>query len=236
MSVISIADRGPSAAELRRLESLDAEARVAWALKRLPGPFALTSSFGAQAAVMLHLVTRQAPDTPVILVDTGHLFPETYAFVDRLTDRLGLELHVFRPDLSPAWQQARYGKEWEQGREGIDRYNQRNKVEPLRRAFEELGVSTWFTGVRRSQAESRQAFNPLERRNGRWKVMPIVDWTDRDVYLYLQRHELPYHPLWSQGYVSIGDVHSTRSLAEVADVAQTRFGGLKRECGIHEEL
>ena len=68
----------------------------------------------------------------------------------------------------------------------------------------------------------------------RWKLHPILDWTDRDVYRYLQRHALPYHPLWEKGYVSIGDVHTTRSLQEVGSVDETRFFGLKRECGLHE--
>ena len=68
----------------------------------------------------------------------------------------------------------------------------------------------------------------------RWKVHPIIDWSDRDVYDYLKAHDLPYHPLWDEGYVSIGDVHTTRSLKDVDDVGDTRFFGLRRECGIHE--
>ncbi len=118
-----------------QLEHLTAQERVSWALDNLPGEFVLSSSFGIQAAVCLHLVTRQRPDIPVILTDTGYLFPETYRFIDDLTEKLQLNLQVFRAAHSPAWQEARYGKLWEQGVEGIERYNNLNKVEPMNRAW-----------------------------------------------------------------------------------------------------
>lgn len=216
------------------LEQLDAESRVSWALEQFRQRIVLSSSFGAQSAVSLHLVTSQQPDIPVILVDAGYLFPETYRFVDELTQRLDLNLHVFRPRLSPAWQEARYGKLWEQGVEGLDRYNLMNKVQPMQRALGELGADAWFAGLRRQQSSSRNERQVLEQQNGRIKVHPIIDWTDRDVYQYLTRHGLPYHPLWHEGYVSIGDVHTTRRLADGMNEEDTRFFGLKRECGLHE--
>lgn len=216
------------------LAEATAEERVAWALKQFGRSIVLTSSFGAQAAVCLHLVSSQRPDIPVILVDTGYLFPETYRYVDDLTERLGLNLNVYRAALTPAWQEARYGKLWEQGVEGLDRYNQMNKVEPMQRALKELGARAWITGLRRQQSASRQHLKVLGQQNGRIKVHPLVDWTDRDIYLYMTRHELPYHPLWHKGYVSIGDVHTTRPLGEGMTEEDTRFFGLKRECGLHE--
>jgi len=181
----------------------------------------------------LHLVTRAEPSIPVILVDTGYLFPETYRFVDDLAGRLGLNLKVYQPSTSPAWLEARHGRLWEQGLEGIERYNELRKAEPMQRALAELGVGTWFAGLRRDQARSRRAIRPLEFRQGRWKVHPIFDWTDRQVFDYLRRYDLPYHPLWHEGFVSIGDWHTTRSLAEAGDAEATRFFGLKRECGLH---
>lgn len=220
----------------RTLESLDAGTRVRWALEHLPGPYVLSSSFGAQAAVMLHLVTQQQPDIPVVLVDTGYLFPETYRFIDQLTARLQLNLHVARPALSPGWLEARHGQLWNGGRDGIERYNQLAKVEPLRAALEQLGIGTWFAGLRRRQSRSRVEAPVLERRHLRWKVHPIVDWTDRDVGRYLQRHQLPYHPLWNQGYVSIGDTHTTRRWEPGMRKEDVRFFGLKRECGIHSDV
>mgnify|MGYP003633368747 FL=1 len=213
---------------------MKAEDRVASALKTLPGRHIVTSSFGAQSAVMLHLVTRQKADIPVVLIDTGYLFPETYQFVDELTDRLNLNLKVYQPRLSSAWQEARYGERWKQGLEGIESYNQDNKVEPMQRAIADLNVGTWFSGLRRSQSLDRSKTPFVEASGDRFKVYPIADWSDRDIYDYLKKHKLPYHPLWEKGYVSIGDVHTTKSLADVDSIEETRFFGLKRECGLHE--
>ena len=218
----------------RVFAGLGAEDRVAWALEHLPQQHVLSSSFGAQAAVSLHMVASQVRDIPVIFIDTGYLFPETYQFVDELTSRFGLKLKVYRSLNSPAWQEARHGKRWEQGVAGIDAYNQENKVEPMQRALRELEAGTWFAGLRRDQADSRRSVPFIQAAGERWKVHPIADWSDRDVYLYLKMHDLPYHPLWDQGYISIGDVHTTLSLRDAGSAENTRFFGLKRECGLHE--
>jgi phosphoadenosine phosphosulfate reductase len=215
------------------LEKISAEERVRWALERFRPDIMLSSSFGAQSAVSLHLVTRQWPEIPVVLVDTGYLFPETYRFVDELTDRLKLNLKVYRAALSPAWQEAREGKLWEHGVDGIERYNQINKVEPMQRAIRELGARGWITGLRRQQAKSRNGIGVLQQQNGVIKIQPIIDWTNRMVFDYLKKHDLPYHPLWEQGYVSIGDMHTTRPLTADMTEEDTRFFGLKRECGLH---
>ncbi len=211
----------------------DADARVEWALRHLPGVHVLSSSFGAQAAASLHLLTRHRPGITVVLVDTGYLFPETYRFVDHLRTRLDLDLHVARPELSPAWLEARHGRLWEQGAEGIDRYNRLAKVEPMRHALDTLGAGTWFAGVRRNQSRSRADMPFVQYRNGRWKVHPIADWSDRDIGVYLKRHDLPWHPLWDDGYVSIGDTHTTRRWEPGMREEDTRFFGLQRECGLH---
>jgi phosphoadenosine phosphosulfate reductase len=216
------------------LAAFPAEKRVEQALEILPGVHVLSSSFGAQAAVMLHLVNQVIPKIPVVLIDTGYLFPETYRFVDELTKRLDLNLKVVRSDASPAWQESRFGKLWDQGLEGIEQYNRINKQEPMERALQELGAHTWFAGLRRVQADTRAKLEPIEFKRGRYKVHPLFDWTDRDIGQYLSKHQLPYHPLWEKGYLSIGDWHTTRSLAEVDSMEELRFFGLKRECGLHE--
>src|ERR1700733_7766239 len=218
----------------RGFVSVSAEKRIEQAAELLPAEHVLTSSFGAQAAVMLHLTNTVIPRIPVILIDTGYLFPETYRFIDELAGRLNLNLKVFRSDASPAWQESRFGKLWDQGLEGIERYNRINKQEPLERSLRELGAETWFAGLRRVQAETRAQIAPIEFKRGRYKGHPLFDWTDRDVGQYLKRHKLPYHPLWEKGYLSIGDWHTTRSLAEVDSMEELRFFGLKRECGLHE--
>ena len=215
-------------------EKLSVEERVRWSLENLPGQHVVSSSFGAHAAVSLHLLSQLKPDIPVILIDTGYLFPETYRFVDQLTEKLNLNVQVFRADVSPGWQEARYGERWKMGPEALEEYNQQVKVEPMKRAIDELGVGTWFAGLRRSQSVGRQNTPFLEWSSERWKVHPIADWSDRDVHRYLTQHDLPYHPLWEDGYISIGDYHTTRSIHEVSEKEQLRFFGIKRECGIHE--
>jgi phosphoadenosine phosphosulfate reductase len=225
----------PELAELNRaIEHLPASQRIERAFELLPGEHVVTSSFGAQSAVMLHLVNTVMPGVPVVLLDTGYLFPETYGFIDELTERLKLNLKVFRAESSPAWQETRFGKLWDQGLSGIERYNRINKQEPMDRALNELHARTWFAGLRRAQAKTRSRIFPIEFKRGRYKVHPLFDWSDRDIGRYLEKQRLPYHPLYSQGYVSIGDWHTTRSLAEVESPDQLRFFGLKRECGLHE--
>lgn len=215
------------------LATATAEERVAYALDRWKSDILLTSSFGAQAAVLLHMVTRLWPEIPVVLLDTQYLFAETYRFVDELTERLGLNLKVYQSSLSREWQEARWGKLWEQGVEGITRFNVVNKVEPMGRALDELEASAWITGLRRSQSSTRAGLQTLAVQEGRTKVHPIYDWSNKEVHQYLTRHELPYHPLWFEGYVSIGDVQTSRPLGADMTEEETRFFGLKRECGLH---
>ncbi|WP_375278316.1 phosphoadenylyl-sulfate reductase [Alteromonas australica] len=216
------------------LEAMDAQARVAWALENLPANHIVSSSFGAQSAVMLHMLTQAQPNIPVVLTDTGYLFPETYGFIDELTEKLDLNLHVYRAKLSAAWQEARFGRLWEKGIEGIEKYNQINKVEPMQRALGELKAGTWFAGLRRSQSDTRGKLPVLQKVGNQFKLYPIIDWSNKDLHYYLKEHNLPYHPLWEQGYVSIGDWHTTQSLQEGMNEQDTRFFGLKRECGLHE--
>ncbi|WP_147654140.1 phosphoadenylyl-sulfate reductase [Vulcaniibacterium gelatinicum] len=232
---VAAAESPRALAELNRwLATRTAQQRVAWALANLAGAHALSSSFGAQAAVALHLTTRERPDIPVILVDTGYLFPETHRFVEELRVRLALDLHVYRPDPRRAWDASRVAALPALGVAGLDEYHRVHKIEPMQRALRELGVRTWIAGLRRSQSASRAAIGFLELREGRWKLHPLADWSDRDIGRYLHAHDLPWHPLWHQGYVSIGDVHSTRRLEPGMREEDTRFFGLKRECGLHE--
>ena len=234
MSVSTLVPKSRISPADQTLEAATAEERVAWALDNLPGPFVLSSSFGIQSAVLLHLVTRIRPDMPVLLVDTGYLFPETYQFVETLRDRLDLNLKVVSSNWTPARLEAVHGRLWEQGVDGIERYNQLMKVDPMERALDELEVGTWFAGLRRQQSGSREDRPVVEQRqDGRYKVYPLIDWHNRDIHQYLVKHDLPYHPLWEEGYVSVGDWHTSRPLTPGMTEAETRFFGLKRECGLH---
>jgi len=216
------------------LEKASAEERVRWALEAHGERLVMTTSFGIQSAVMLHLVTRVAPSIPVIFIDTGYLFPETYRFAEELTNRLKLNLKTYVPARTAAQQEALYGKLWEQGLDGLKRYNLTNKVEPMDRAIRELGATAWLAGLRRSQSNTREALRVVQQQNKITKVHPIIDWDNRRIHRYLTEHGLPYHPLWEQGYVSLGDWHSTSKLEPGMTEQDTRFSGLKRECGLHE--
>lgn len=218
-----------------QLEKKSAVERVEWAMENLPGNFVLSSSFGIQSAVMLHMLTQVKADIPVLLTDTGYLFPETYQFIDQLTDRLKLNLHVYSAKESAAWQLARYGEQWNKGIDELKQYNRMNKVEPLERGLTELGANTWFSGVRRQQSGHRQGLSVVTTLRGNYKVHPIINWTNRDVHQYLTKHGLPYHPLWEEGYVSVGDVHSSKPLSAGMSEEDTRFSGMQRECGLHTD-
>jgi phosphoadenosine phosphosulfate reductase len=195
----------------------------------------MSTSFGIQAAVMLHLVTQVVPNIPVIWVDTGYLPEETYRFADDLTQRLNLNLKVYQSPLSPAHMEALYGQLWAEGTvEALNQYDRIRKVEPMERALKELGATAWLAGLRANQTDFRQTLEVGGQQYGIHKILPILHWHSKDIYEYLQAHNLPYHPLFDQGYVTVGDWHSSRPLmASDLDDRDTRFQGLKQECGIH---
>jgi phosphoadenosine phosphosulfate reductase len=224
----------PEASDL--LAQLKAPERIVWAIKQFPDQLVLSTSFGLQSAVMLDLVACVAPATPIIWVDTGYLFSETYQYAESLRGKLNLNLRIYQPSITAARQEAIYGKLWEEGTvEAIERYNLINKVEPMNRAIRDLNATAWLSGLRRSQASTRQTLPFLEKQNQTWKIYPILDWTDQDVERYMNLRDLPFHPLQDQGYASVGDWHSTARLEEGMSAEDTRFGGLKRECGLHEK-
>ena len=217
-----------------RLTAAEPIQRIEWAYEQYKEKLVLSTSFGVQSAVMLHMATQVAPEIPVIFVDTGYLFSETYTFAEDLTKRLNLNLKVYNPLMTAARQEAVYGKRWTLGLKELEQYNLMNKVEPMNRAINELGAVAWLAGLRRNQSSTRQGRQFIEKQNRTVKIYPILEWTDRDIYQYLTKHDLPYHPLWDEGYVSVGDWHSTSKLTDGMNPEDTRFNGMKRECGLHE--
>ena len=216
------------------LSTRSAQDIVRWGLETFGGDGAgdvlLTTSFGVQAAVMLHLVSSERPGVPVVFIDTGFHFQETYAFADALADRLPIDLRVYQPRLSPSWFVSRHGKLWERD---MDAYDRLRKVEPMDRALAELAPAATFAGLRRDQTDHRAAMRHVEYADGRYKICPILRWSTRDVFQYLKAHDLPFHPLHDQGYASVGDWHSTRPITAGEDERAGRFNGLKQECGLH---
>jgi phosphoadenosine phosphosulfate reductase len=137
--------------------------------------------------------------------------------------------------MSPEEMEEVYGRLWESNEvEDLNLYDRIRKVEPLERAMREQSATAWLSGLRRDQTSFRRTLSPLSHDAGRSKVLPILNWTSKDVYEYLEAHGLPYHPLFHKGYATVGDWHSSRPL-EGGDTheRETRFSGLKEECGIH---
>jgi phosphoadenosine phosphosulfate reductase len=211
---------------------------VRWALDRFGDGLVVSTSFGIHAAATLHLVTRERPDVPVVWVDTGYLPAETYRFAETLTERLGLNLHVAQSPVSPARMEALHGRLWQSDDpEDLDRYHRLRKVEPMQRALDGLGATAWISGLRADQTDHRGTLPRIGVQAGRAKILPILHWSTRQVFAYLKRHDLPLHPLFEQGYASVGDWHSSRPLgADDVDARDTRFGGRRQECGLHLEL
>jgi phosphoadenosine phosphosulfate reductase len=223
------------AAVNREWGDADATDLVRWSYDTFGDGLVMSTSFGIQSAVMLHLVTQVVPDIPIIWVDTGYLPVETYRFAEELTNRLDLNLKVYQSPISPARMEALYGRLWDQHDiKALNRYDQIRKVEPMQRALLELGATAWLTGLRSDQTDHRKSLDRVGMQGGRYKVMPILKWTAKDVYKYLTEFDLPYHPLFDKGYVTVGDWHSSRPItAADSNERDTRFKGLKQECGLH---
>lgn len=236
----SVPENTLSSAELDQaraaLDALTPQQRLAWAVDRFGDRFALTTSFGIQSSVLLHMLSElpEAADVPVIWVDTGYLPPETYQYAETLQQRLNIRLVVAQSPISPARMEALHGRLWETGDvKDLEVYLQIRKVEPLERALADLDVQCWASGVRRGQTEHRRQMTWLDPIRQRLSLRPLLTWTPRDVFYYMQEHELPQHPLFDQGYSTVGDWHSSGPDGAELSGRDTRFGGLKQECGIH---
>ncbi len=214
------------------LERLDAVGRVAWAVERFGDDFALASSFGADSAVMLHLCTRVKPDIRVVTIDTGMLFPETIAFRTEMLKHLRLNLRIYcLPPTDEAFVD-REGLMWLTNPAACCSAAKTRLFEAAKR---ELGLRAWTTGIRREQSHTRRETGVLSRDGaGLLKVCPIIDWTADQIDDYLRRHDLPYHPLRAQGYLSIGCACCTRPIRDGEDPRAGRWPGqAKTECGLH---
>lgn len=220
------------------LVNSNADEIVIWAKQQFDKHLVMSTSFGIQSAVMLHLVTQIIPDIPVIWIDTGYLPKETYLFAEQLTKRLNLNLKVYQSQLTPSRMEAIYGKLWEKrDLESLNLYDRIRKVEPMQRALQELDAQAWLAGLRQDQTQFRQQLDYINKQGAQYKILPILTWNSRDIYQYLTKYDLPYHPYFDLGYVSVGDWHSSRPLtAGDDDERDTRFHGVKQECGLHLPL
>ncbi len=219
--------------ELRKLSPQD---RLAWALDEFGSGFALTTSFGIQSGVLLHMLKslRNGSLVPVVWVDTGYMHSETYKYAQQLSQKFELNLHVAQSTFSPARMEALYGRLWETGAvKDLETYHQIRKVDPLENALSHLEVVCWASGVRGGQTDHRRSMNFLDRIRNRISLRPLLDWTKKDIFYYMQENAVPQHPLFEKGYSTVGDWHSSAPESSDLTGRDTRFGGLKQECGIH---
>ncbi|ALK09825.1 phosphoadenylyl-sulfate reductase [Blastochloris viridis] len=223
----------PTLDDVAALESrfgrADAASVLAAALARFKGEVAVVSSFGAESAVLLHLVAEIDPATPVLFVDTGRHFPETLAYRDALTSRLGLkDVRSVAPAAEEVAQRDPEGTRAVWDPDGCCAFR---KVAPLERALSPFAA--WITGRKRYQAETRTVLPTFELDDGRIKVNPLATWRPEHLAAYAGEHRLPQHPLVARGYPSIGCAPCTRPASHDAPRAGRWAGFDKTECGIH---
>ena len=199
------------------LERASAQEVIAYAVERFGPRLTMACSFQKEESVLVHMTSQIAPDLRIFTIDTGVLFPETLATWKAFEDRFGVNVESFDAT-SPR-------QPWTQ-----DNCCGAAKVEALNRALE--GHEAWITGIRREQAPTRAQAPKLEHDDSRgiWKVNPLADWSEKDLWRYIHRHDLPYHPLHDQGYASIGCAPCTLP----GSGREGRWAGEdKTECGLH---
>jgi len=223
------------------LTPLSPEEILTWALTHLPG-LHQTTAFGLTGLVaidMLSKLTKSPP--PLIFLDTLYHFPETYALVEKVKERYGVNVHVYKPEGCADVKvfEAKFGETlWERDE---SMYDFAVKVEPAQRAYQELGVRSVITGRRASQGANRANLKPLEvDTTGLLKLNPLFAWTFSDVDEYIKYHDVPHNELLDQGYKSVGDWHSTQKSVEGEGDSGERAGRWagreeKTECGLHED-
>lgn len=194
------------------------------------GGIAMVSSFGADSAVLLHMVAQIDPSTPVVFVDTVKLFPATLLYRDELIEKLGLtDVRTQKPNKDDLSREDPAGMLW---MSDTDACCHIRKVVPLAEALN--GFEAWISGRKRFQSASRSSLEFFEVDEGRVKVNPLADWTAAEILDYAKTHDLPPHPLVAQGYPSIGCLPCTSKVAPGEDPRAGRWRGQdKTECGIH---
>jgi phosphoadenosine phosphosulfate reductase len=165
---------------------------IRWADAKFQDKLVMTSSFGRYSSAMLHLTTQIIPKIPVIFIDTGYLSSETYIFVDELTKRLNLNLHIYSADRTPAMQEAIDGKRWEnEETNDFEQFKREVKINPLERALKELNAYAWLSGIMKNEIEERKNLKIIMHQRGIWKIHPIFSWTESDLLSYMSEHDLP---------------------------------------------
>lgn len=212
------------------VEEMGAEEAIAWALETFSPRLKFAVSFQKTSSVTVEIAHRLDPDARFFYIDTELLFPETYETRDRLAEHFGIEFERYVQDNPPGLRER-----WEAGEWGPqDECCAPRKVVTMRRALE--GVDCWVSGVRRVDSQTRSSAPRFgwDERFGRWKLNPLADWDDKQVWNHIKEHRVPYNPLHDQGFPSIGCMPCTSRPDEGQDARAGRWAGTDRtECGIN---
>ena len=213
---------------------------VRWAAETFGEGLILTSSFGAESMCSIHLAVTAKPGIRIVVVNTGYLFPETLEFMEQMRRRFGLNILEYKTKNDPVVWLTVHGEPDPRVRNNVEACCAANKNEPFDRAMRELAPAAWLRGVRADQSEERGKMEIVQwsKRNNCWAVSPILRWNNRLIHQYMKANDLPYHPLWEKGYVSIGcsPTTCTRAIGEGEDQRSGRWAGTgKKECGINLE-
>ena len=211
---------------------------IQWAYAQFGDGLVMTSSFGEQAACLIHLAAQIKPDIKIIFIDTGYLFPETFHFLEQLRRQFNLNVWSYRTRQDPFSYLRAAGEGDPTWRKDIPACCAANKNEPMERAMRDLGPRAWLRGIRKQQAETRKKASFIEwsPRYGCYALSPILNWSSKEVGQYMKEHDLPYHPLVEKGYLSIGcnPTSCTRPIQIGEDPRAGRWSGTgKLECGIN---
>lgn len=214
-----------------RLEDASAEEILIWAWETFAPDIAASSSFQTQSVPLLHIIARVCPEMPVIFIDTGFHFPETLTFRDQLQAQFNLNIMTVRPTMTQSELLQQYGEALYRRDPDLCCYI--NKVSPMQ--WMTSRMRAWVSGVRRDQTANREAMHVLEwQAKGLLQVHPMLHWTRDDVRAYRQAHDLPVHPLYNRGYVSVGCAPCTRPVFIGESERAGRWADSdKKECGLH---
>jgi len=204
---------------------------LSWAWSTFGYQVVASSSFQTQSVPLLHMIGNTTPQLPVIFLDTGFHFSETLQFRDVLQQQFGLNILNVQPELNPQQLAKEHGEKLYDRNPSLCCHL--NKVEPMKQAVK--GLRAWITGVRADQTARRRQLNVIElQEDGLIKIHPLLNWTKKDVWEYVDEHRLPAHPLLEKGYVSVGCAPCTRPVFAGENERAGRWRNMaKTECGLH---
>lgn len=216
----------------RELAAASPQAVLHWAVRTFHPRLTMATAFGPEGCCILHMLAEIEPAVRVFNLDTGYQFPETLELRERIKERYGIEVEYVRPELTVAEYEAEHGGPLYSIRPDQCCFDR--KVLPLRRAV--VGYDAWISAIRKDQTKDRAVAGVVQwdAKFSLVKVNPLLNWTKKDVWNFIAKHDVPYNPLHDQNYPSIGCWPCTRPVQEGEDERAGRWAGtVKKECGLH---